>query len=84
MLKCMVPTYTYDTEEDIDELSATGEHLTLLGFHVDAVHPKPPPQPAATGHPAPAPARTEKIDRPKLEIKDGSSSEEQWNFFTFS
>jgi hypothetical protein len=50
---------------------------------VDAVHPRPPPQlqPAAT---APAPARTEKIDRPKLEMKDGSSTEEQWNFFTFS
>ena len=81
-----MPQCTYDTEDDIDKESSTGEHLTLLGFHVDAVHPKPPPQlhPAATGHPAPAPARTEKIDRPKLEMKDGSSTEEQWNFFTFS
>ena len=83
-MKCKVPLCTYNTEEDIDETSTVGEHLQRLGFHVDAVHPKPPPQPAATDHPAPAPARTEKIDRPKLEMKDGSSSEEQWNFFTFS
>ena len=75
-----MPQCTYDTEDDIDKESSTGEHLTLNGLHVDAVHPKPPPQlqPAATGHPAPAPARTEKINRPKLEMK------EQWNFFTFS
>ena len=84
MLKCEVPTCTYKTEDAIAKESSTGEHLMLLGFHVDAVHPKPQLQPAATGHPAPAPARTEKIDRPKLEMKDGSSTEEQWNFFTFS
>ena len=36
-MKCKVP----DTEEDIASLSATGVHLQLLGFHVEAVHPKP-------------------------------------------
>ena len=55
---CTVPTCTYDTEEDIEKTSALGNHLTLFGFHRDDVHPKPPKQPAATGHPAPAPART--------------------------
>ena len=55
---CTVTTCTYDTEEDIEKTSALGNHLTLFGFHRDDVHPKPPKQPAATGHPAPAPART--------------------------
>ena len=47
MVKCKVPTCTYDTEEDIDELSAMSEHLMLLGFHREDVHPK---QPQATQH----------------------------------
>jgi hypothetical protein len=71
-MKCKVPTCTYDTVDDIDETSKVEAHRRLLGFHVDAIHPKP-------AHP-----RTEKIAYPKLEMKDGSSSEEQWNFFTFS
>ena len=85
MVKCEVLMCTYKTEDNIAKESSTGDHLTLLGVHMDAVHPKPPQlQPAVPGQPAPAPARTEKIDRPKLEMKDGSSTEEQWNFFTFS
>ena len=40
-MKCKVPTCTYDTEEDIDKTSSTGEHLQLLGFHMEDVHPKP-------------------------------------------
>jgi hypothetical protein len=84
MVVCQVPRCTYDTEKDIANTSALSDHRMLLGFHREDAHPKPQLQPAATGHPAPAPARTEKIDRPKLEMKDGSSTEEQWNFFTFS
>jgi hypothetical protein len=55
--------------------------MTLLNIHREDAHPKPP---APTNQPASAPARTEKIGRPKLEMKDGSSTEEQWKFFTFS
>ena len=60
------------------------EHLKLLGFHEDAVHPRLAPQPLAGQQLAPTHPRTEKIAYPKLEMKDGSSTEEQWNFFTFS
>jgi hypothetical protein len=70
--------------EDIDETSKVEAHLKLLGFHVDAIQSKLTPQPLAARKPAPAHPRTEKFAYPKLEMKDGSSSEEQWNFFTFS
>ena len=83
-IKCKVPTCTFNTVDEIDETSKVGAHLILLGFHVDAVHPKPTLQPLAVQHSGPANPRTEKIAHPKLEMKDGSSSEEQWNFFTFS
>ena len=78
-MKCKVP----DTEEDIASLSATGEHLQLLGFHVEAVHPKPWTQPVARDTQAPTPVMLEKIQCPKLELKGGSCSEEQWEYFTF-
>ena len=39
MVKCKVPTCTYDTEADIKKTSKVGEHLQMLGFHVGAVHP---------------------------------------------
>ena len=82
-MRCKVPQYTYDTEEDIAKTSTVSEHLQLLILHVDAGHPKPPPrQPATTDQPTQA--RTEKINHLKLELKDGSTSEESWEFFTFS
>ena len=84
MVKCKVPTCTYDTEADIEKTSKVGEHLQRLGFHVGAVHPMQVPQPVAAQQPAPTNPRTKKIAYPKLEMKDGSSTEEQWNFFTFS
>ena len=83
-MKCKVPTCTFNTVDEIDETSNVGAHLSLLGFHVEVIHPKPAPQPLAVQQPEPANPRTEKIAYPKLEMKDGSSSEEQWNFFTFS
>ena len=83
-MKCKVPTCTFNTVDEIDETSKVGAHLILLGFQVDAVHPKPTLQPLAVQHSGPANPRTEKIAHPKLEMKDGSSLEEQWNFFTFS
>ena len=62
MVHCQVTTCTYKTEDDIDKASALGDHMALLNIHrEDAAHPKPP---ATTSHPASAPARTEKIDRP--------------------
>ena len=79
-MKCKMPTCTFNTVDEIDETSKVGAHLSLLGFHVDAIHPKSAPQPLAVQQPAPANPRTEKIAHPKLEMKDGSSSEEQWNF----
>ena len=82
-MNCKVPHCTYDMEEDIDKTSKVSEHLQLLMAHVDAVHPKPLPQPVAAQQPAPVQAKTEKIACPKLEMKDGSSSEEQWDFFSF-
>ena len=82
-MRCKVPQYTYDTEEDIAKTSTVSEHLQLLILHVDAGHPKPPPQQPATTD-QPTQARTEKINHPKLELKDGSTSEESWEFFTFS
>ena len=44
-MKCKMPTCTFNTVDEIDETSKVGAHLILLGFHVDAVHPKPEPQP---------------------------------------
>ena len=82
-MKCKVPGCPYDTEEDIAGISATGEHLQLLGFHVEAVHPKPGTQLVAGDTQAPTPVRLEKIQCPKLELKGGSCSEEQWEYFTF-
>ena len=82
-MRCKVPQYTYDTEEDIAKTSTVSEHLQLLILHVDAGHPKPPPQQPATTD-QPTQARTEKISHPKLELKDGSTLEESWEFFTFS
>ena len=82
-MKCKVPACTYNTEEDIDKSAKTGEHLQLLGFHVEAIHPKPVPQPEVGTHHATAPTRMEKIQCPKLELKGGSSTEEQWELFTF-
>jgi hypothetical protein len=81
MVKCQVTSCTYKTEQDIEKTSALADHMALLNIHREDAHPKPP---ATTNHPASAPARTEKIGRPKLEMKDGSSTEEQWKFFTFS
>ena len=83
-MKCKVPTCTYDTEEDIDKTSSTGEHLQLLGFHVEAVHPKPGSQPVVFDTYAPTPTKMEKIQCPKLEVKGGSSTDQAWYFFTFS
>ena len=82
-MKCKVLGCKYDTEEDIEKTAKTGEHLQLLGFHVDAVHPKPEPQQAVGVTHAPTTTRMEKIQCPKLELKGGSSTEEQWEFFTF-
>ena len=76
-MKCKVPKCTYDMVVDIDETSKVEAHLTLLSFHVDAIHPKPAPQPLSAQQPAPAHPRTEKIAYPKLEMKDWSSSEGQ-------
>ena len=83
-MKCKVPTCTYDTEEDIAKTSSTGEHLQLLGFHVDAVHPKPGPQPVVGDTSAPTNMRMEKIQCPKLNMKGGSATDQDWDFFTFS
>ena len=82
-MRCKVPQYTYDTEEDIAKASTLSEHLhlQLLTLHGDTVHLKPQ-QPATTDQPTQD--RMEKINHPKLELKDGSTSEESWEFFTFS
>ena len=48
----------YNKEQDIEKTSVLGDHMLLLGFHREDVHPKPP---ATTNQPASAPARTEKI-----------------------
>ena len=47
-MKCQVPQCPYNTGEDIAKTSKSGEHIQLLGIHMDTVHPKPPPQPVAT------------------------------------
>ena len=83
MMKCKVPLSTYDTVEDITKTSTVSEHIQLLTLHVDAAHPKPQ-QRANTDQPASTQARTEKINHPKLEMKDGCTSEESWDFFMFS
>ena len=58
MVGCTVPECTYNTEQDIAKTSVNADHMLLLGFHREDVHPKPP---ATTNQPASAPARTEKI-----------------------
>ena len=70
-----MPKCTYNREEDIASTSVLEAHLKLLGFHVDAIHPKPP---------TPVNPITVKTAYPKLQLKDGFVSEEQWNFFTYS
>jgi hypothetical protein len=57
-MKCKVTMCTYDTVEDINKTYKEGEHLQLLGFHVD---PKPAPKPLAALQPASTHPRTEKI-----------------------
>ena len=83
-MKCKVPGCTYNTEEDIDKTSATGEHIQFLGFHREDAHPKPGPQQEVGDTHAPTPTRMEKIQCPKLEVKGGSSTDQAWYFFTFS
>ena len=74
-MRCKVPKCTYNREEDIASTSVVEAHLKLHGFHVDAIHPKPP---------TPVNPITVKTAYPKLQLKDGFVSEEQWNFFTYS
>ena len=84
-MKCKVPLCTYDTVEDIAKTSTVSEHIQLLTLHLDTAHPNlPPQQRVTTDQPAPTQARTEKIKHPKLEMKDSCTSEESWDFFTFS
>ena len=82
-MKCKVPLCTYDTVEDIAKTSTVSEHIQLITLHVVAAHPKPQ-QRATTDQPASTQARTEKINHPKLEMKDCCTSEESWDFFRFS
>ena len=72
-MRCKVPQYTYNMEEDIASTSVVEARLKLHGFHVDAIHPKPP---------TPVNPITVKTAYPKLQLKDGFVSEEQLNFFS--
>jgi hypothetical protein len=81
-MKCNQKDCVYMTAEDIPSGGSISEHITMLGYHREDVHPKspPPPQPVA----APAVARTEKFLRPKLAVNDGSVAEEDWEYFVNS
>ena len=74
-MKCPYPSCDYDTGTEIPEDGSIELKLQLLGIHERGVHPinTQPVQQAAP--------RTEKFSRPKLELKDGMVSEEDWEFF---
>ena len=77
-MKCPYPSCDYDTGTEIPEDGSIELKLQLLGIHERGVHPinTQPVQQAAP--------RTEKFSRPKLELKDGMVSEEDWEFFLHS
>ena len=81
VLQCQVPACNYKPSDDVEEglVATMSELLQLMQFHTDAVHPR---QPDAVVAPAPATPRTEKILVPKLVTKNGSATEEAWDFFT--
>ena len=75
-MKCKVAGCNYDTQEDlgVDDKPTTSDHLTLMTFHREDQH--------AAVVPAPATPKTEKVQVPKLVTKNGSTTEEAWDFFT--
>ena len=77
-MKCPYPSCDYDTGTEIPEDGSIELKLQLLGIHERGVLPinTQPVQQAAP--------RTEKFSRPKLELKDGMVSEEDWEFFLHS
>jgi hypothetical protein len=90
-MRCMVPACPFDTEVMIvptgEVPAVASEHLQLLAIHMQSVHvvaPMPPVQQAVAQPAAPPPPRTEKVPYPKLHMKDGSVSEEEWEYFTFA
>ena len=74
-MKCPYPDCGYNTDAEIAADGSIELKLQLLGIHERGMHPinTQPVQQAAP--------RTEKFSRPKLELKDGMVSEEDWEFF---
>ena len=72
-MKCPYPNCEYNTDTEIAADGSIEFKLQLLSIHERGVHPTQPVQPAAP--------RMEKFTRPKLELKDGMVSEEDWEFF---
>ena len=74
-MKCPSPNCEYNTDTEIAADGSIEFKLQLLSIHERIVHSTniQPVQPAAP--------RMEKFTRPKLELKDGMVSEEDWEFF---
>jgi hypothetical protein len=88
-MKCPQKECAYTTAVDIPVGGIVTDHVTMLGFHREAAHPKPPPPPQPVGGGAPrggdggGRSRLEKLPRPT--ISAGSNQQdykffiEQWN-----